>query len=247
MGTTVVNGVTYVNSSGNVSFSDLRAAFGSSLTSFSLYKSRKFYKSDFSRGTTSSTIKFSDFRGASGSLPRVDRAAWPNAGKFVTSGSITLPRFNTLTIYAYAGGGGGGGGDGQNYYGGTTYTVVPGGAGGTGGTTTIVIPAGTFTATGGTGGNQGIAGVRGSPQDGVGAPGGAGNGAGGSGGLDISPTYNADTNYSVAQSIYLYTASPTYGAGGAGGKGGVGNFTSGTDGSVGTAGAITIFVDKDLY
>lgn len=254
MGITTVNGVKYVNTTGPVSIKDIQASTGSNSWNLGSFRSSKWYKSDFTRGNhPSGTIKFSDFRGKSGTIPHVDRTAWPAAGKFFASGSITLPRFNTLQIHVYAAGGGGGGYNGSNCIqfnpNGTcaNAVVVNGGAGGTGGTTSISIATGSFSASGGTGGNQGTAGSRGTPQDAAGAGGGAGNGAGGMGGTDATPLYDADVNYTTASSLYATTFTPTYGAAGAAGSGGSGNLTSGNAGSAGTAGGVTVFVDPGLY
>lgn len=262
MGTTVVNSVTYVGSTGSISFADIKAAYSNVSSSMSGYKGRKYYKSDFSRGNLSSgSIKFSDFRGTGGNIARVDRNSWPSIGKHFQSGNITLPPgFNTVSFIVYGNGGGGGGGNGSqciqlnpNFpYNCLNAIVVNGGAGGTGGTTSITINGTVYSATGGAGGNQGVGGANGTPDPGSrtdGYPGGTGNGGGGKGGIRDVAVINADSNWAAASALFGSTLAASYGAAGAGGAGGNGNLTSGASGSAApyaTAG-ISVFIDSGLY
>lgn len=259
MGTTVVNGVTYVNSSGSVRWADISATQGNSYSSLSQLRGKKWYKSDFTRGTfpsSPSAISFSSFRGTSGSLPRVDRSIYPANGSFIQSGNITLPRFNTIMFTVYGGSGGGGGGNGAqciafNQFGQCTNAItVNGGAGGSGGTTTLYTNGGTFTSNGGGGGNQGANGANGTQYAGNNndyLPGGTGNGNGGQSGSYRTPTINADVDYATAQAMWNQVCTVAYGAAGAGGAGGSGNFSTGPNGNAGMSGAIAMFVDANLY
>lgn len=261
MGTTVVNGVTYVNSSGSVRWADIAATQGGSYSSLSQLRGKKWYKSDFTRGTFPSSptaISFSSFRGTSGSLPRVDRSIYPANGSFIQSGNITLPRFNTIMFTVYGGSGGGGGGNGAqciafNQYGQCTNAItVNGGGGGSGGTTTLYTNGGNFSANGGGGGNQGANGANGTQYAGAQAgndylAGGTGNGNGGQSGSYRTPTINADVDYATAQAMWNQVCTVAYGAAGAGGAGGSGNFSTGPNGNAGMSGAIAMFVDTNLY
>lgn len=263
MGTTVVNGVTYVNASGAVKFSDIAAAFGNGVSRMSALRGAKYYKSDFSRGNFSTTgnLSLGVVRGTSGSLPRVNRTTWPAAGYQFLSGNITLPAgFNTISFTIYGNGGGGGGGNGSTCvqfnpsppYNCMNAVTVNGGAGGTGGTTSITINGTTYTATGGIGGNQGATGANGSPDPGARNdvfPGGSGNGTGGKGGIREIATINADTNWAAASALFGATLTPTYGAAGTGGAGGSGTLTSGAAGSAAPIpfAGVTVFVDMNLY
>lgn len=257
MSTTSVNGVTYVSTSGQIRWSDIKAAHGNSIISMSQMRGQKWYKSDFTRGNFPSAGNFSmsAFRGTSGSLPRVDRNAWPSVGKYFTSGNITLPPgFNQIKFIVYGAGGGGGGANGLDYQ----YNILTkqwqwvttnGGAGGTGGKTSIFTNAGTYEATGGAGGNQASNGANGYPDPGSATdylPGGAGNGAGGKGGRYASSVVNADTAWSTASSMFNQSCSTIYGAGGAAGPGG-GGTNPGSSGAPGSAGGISVFVDAGLY
>lgn len=264
MGTTVVNGVTYVNASGAINFADIAASFGNGVNRMSALRGTKYYKSDFTRGNFSSTgnLSLGVVRGTSGSLPRVNRASWPSTGIQFTSGNITLPSgFNTISFIIYANGGGGGGGNGstcvQFGYIGSTYTclqavTVNGGAGGTGGTTSVTINGTVYSATGGAGGNQGATGANGTPDPGARNdvfPGGSGNGTGGKGGVRDVTTINADTNWAAASALFGAVLTPTYGAAGTGGGGGSGNLTTGGNGNPApyAFAGITVFVDSNLY
>lgn len=257
MGTAVVNGVTYVNTSGSVKFSDIAAAFGNSYNRLSQMRGLKWYKADFTRGNFASAGSFSlnAVRGTSASIPRVNRTQWPSIGKAFYSGNIQLPSgFNKLLIYVYGNGGGGGGGNGS-----TAITLSPlnlvtvnGGAGGTGGTSSVTISGVTYSATGGTGGNQGVNGSNGSPDPGArndAYAGGTGYGSGGKGGIREIPEYNADTNWGAASALFNAIIPASYGASGAGGAGGAGNYTTGANGSSAPnpISAIVVFVDYNLY
>lgn len=256
MGTSVVNGVTYVNSSGSVRFADIASAFGNDVNQMSELRSRKWYKSDFTRGNlpSSGNISLSSLRGLGGSIPRVNRSQYPAAGQFFQSGNISIPKFNTIMFTVYGGGGGGGGFNGQQcvqynqYFQCISAITVNGGAGGNGGTTTITYGSNTASAAGGSGGNQGVAGASGTAWSaGDVQPGGSGNGNGGAGGSTRTATINADTNYASAVALWDTICSVSYGAAGAGGNGGVGNQATGTAGNNGSAGAVSIFIDYGLY
>lgn len=260
MGTVVVNGVSFVDPSptGTVRWADIAATTSNSYTSLSQLRGKKWYKSDFTRGTFPSSptaISFSSFRGTSGSLPRVDRTAWPAAGKFFFTGNITLPSgFNKISFRVYGAGGGGGGNNGADYqYNPVTqqfqWVSLNGGAGGTGGTTSIVTAAGTYSATGGGGGNQGSTGANGSPDPGAAAdfiPGGTGNGSGGKGGRNYTTAVDADINWASASAMFSQTCSTTYGSPGAAGAG-TGGTNPGAAGNAGGGGGITVMIDEGLY
>lgn len=252
----------YAPSSGDISFSQVKSAFNNATSSFSGMRGRKWYKSDFSRSNfvSSGSLSIKSFYGTSGTIPRVDRSAWPASGIFFRNQPITLPKFNSIEIWVYGAGGGGGGANGQNCvqfgYVGNFYTclnaqVAAGSPGGTGGSTSITIAGTPVTAAGGGGGNQGVAGSNGAGGSSTVAspPGGSGNGAGGYGGLQKF-TLNADqdTNAYNYALTYLYDKyfNPTYGAGGSGGAGG-GSYVQGGSGNTGTAGGITVFIDYGLY
>jgi hypothetical protein len=259
MGTTVVNGVTFINTTGSVRWADIAATQGNSYSSLSQLRGRKWYKSDFTRGNfpSSGSFSLSSFRGTSGSLPRVDRTDWPAAGKFFFVGNITLPPgFNKISFRVYGPGGGGGGGNGAqciayNSNGTCANAItVNGGGGGTGGTTSIVTAAGTYSSTGGAGGNQGATGANGSPDPGAASDfiaGGTGNGSGGKGGRNYTTAVDADVDFATASSMFGQTCTTTYGAGGTGGTAGSGNLSTGPSGAAGGGGGITVVVDEGLY
>lgn len=257
MGTTVVNGVTFINTTGSVRWADIAATQGNSYSSLSQLRGRKWYKSNFTRGNfpSSGSFSLSAFRGTSGSLPRVDRTAWPAAGKFFFSGNITLPSgFNKISFRVYGAGGGGGGNNGADYqYNPVTqqfqWVTLNGGAGGTGGTTSIVTAAGTYSATGGGGGNQGATGGNGSPDPGAAADfiaGGTGNGSGGKGGRNYTTAVDADVNFATASSMFSQSCTTSYGSPGAAGAG-TGGTNPGAAGNAGGGGGITVMVDEGLY
>lgn len=264
MGTSVANGVTIINTTGSISFSDIAAAFGSSVNQASELRNARWYKSDFSRGNFpgSGSLSLSALRGTGGSLPRVNRTEWPAAGKSFTSGNITLPSgFNKVSFRVYAGGGGGGGGN-TVYTNGGPFNGLPiiGAAGSTGGTTSITAGGTTYSATGGAGGNNGATGANGTPDPGAATDfiaGGAGNGNGGKGGRNWTTAIDADTNYAAASALFGATCSTTYGAGGAGGAGATGlvwngsfyqvGGVNGANGSAGGSGGVTVMIDEGLY
>lgn len=254
MGTTVTNGVTFINTTGAVNWSDIATTQGNGYGSLSQLRGRKWYKSDFTRCVFPQTgdLSLSSFRGTSGSLPRVNRTAYPAVGKFYQSGSLPIPKFNTLMFTVYGGGGGGGGYNGVNIINGIAYSVT-GGAGGSGGTTTITINGVSYTSNGGGGGYNGANGANGTQYDIADyQSGGTGNGNGGRGGSFRTITINADTNYQLAQALWDTSLTPTYGAAGGGGTGGtnaVNNIPTGSaaSGNAGSPGAVSMFVDNLLY
>lgn len=255
MSTTTVNGVTFVGASKPVKFSDMVAAFGAGYNKLSAMRNKKWYKSDFTRGTfaASGSFSLSNILGTGGNIPHVDRTAWPAAGNWFPSGSApALPKFNTIIIAVYGGSGGGGGANGDNYYSGAHH-INPGAAGGSGGTTSLTLPnSTTLSAGGGGGGNQGTNGADAASAGYGPIAGGAGYGNGGAGGT-AGFTVDADTNYSLASTFYGAVLTPSaYGGAGSGGTGGL-NFINGVlagqaaNGAGGTAGGFTIFIDNGLY
>lgn len=263
MGTSVANGVTIINSTGSVSFSDIAAAFGSSVNQASELRNARWYKSDFSRGnfTGSGSLSLSALRGTGGSLPRVNRTDWPAAGKLFLTGNITLPSgFNKVSFRLYGGGGGGGGGNAAYSGGSFSGVIIVGGAGYTGGTTSITAGGTTYSATGGAGGNNGATGANGTPDPGAATDfiaGGAGSGPGGKGGRNYTTAIDADTNYAAVSALFGATCSTTYGAGGAGGGPALGlvwtgqqyafSGINGAAGSTGSPGGVTVMIDEGLY
>lgn len=263
MGTSVVNGVTYVNASGPVRFADIAAAFGNDVNQASELRNRKWYKSDFSRGNFpgSGNLSLSSLRGTGGSLPRVNRADWPAVGRFFSSGNITLPPgFNKVSFRVYGAGGGGGGSNAAHTGGPFNGVPIAGGAGSTGGTTSVTAGGTTYSATGGGGGSNGSTGANGTPDPGAATDfiaGGAGSGPGGKGGRNFTTPIDADANYAAASALFGATCSTTYGAGGSGGGPGLGlvwtgaqyvfSGVNGTAGSAGGSGGISVMIDEGLY
>lgn len=261
MGTTVVNGVTFVNVSGPVRFADIAAAFGNDVNQASELRNRRWYKSDYTRGNfpSSGNLSLSQLRGTGGNVPRVDRNQYPANGIFYGSGPISIPKFNTLTIRVFAGGGGGGGGNAAHVGGIFNGVPIVGGAGTAGGTVSVTIAPGTIAATGGGGGNNGANGANGLPTTtAASAPGGAGNGNGGLGGF-AEYTINADNDYATAVQLYDQSYTPSYGApgSGAGGAGALGlvwngvqylfSGVNGAAGGNGVPGGVSVIIDLGLY
>lgn len=258
MGTTAVNGVTYVNASGPVSFADISAAFGGKNKASQL-RGLKWYQSNFTRGNfpSSGNLSLSSLRSRGGNIPRIssaDRAVYTNDGLYKTSGGFTLPNgFNKINIVLYGASGGGGGGNGVtclafNQFGQCTIPVNANGAAGTAGqATSTTLPNGaSISAGGGGGGNQGANGANGANTTGFpGQAGGTGNGNGGAGGL-IFYELNADADYAAIAALFSGSFSPTYGARGSGGAGG-GNYQPGSTGNNGLAGVVAVFIDQNLY
>jgi hypothetical protein len=221
---------TYCPPSGQIKFSQIKAAFGNNKNNLSQYRSLRWYKNPFAYGNfPAASIKFSDFYSTG------DTVTPTPANQTVVIGGVTynytrissslttnIGAFNVMSIAVVGGGGGVQGSSGN--------TGAAGSGGSPGGTTSMTTSAGTTSAAGGAA---------------VLSPGSPSNGST----SQVSWSAGANANL-IGTSITV-----SIGAGGAGGTGGpnfttqiingvavnVDNGTKGATGASGSAGYVDIY------